>query len=217
MKSDFSKMTKAELIVQLQNLEEKTGEKTDDLSLESALQKIQSELIAPKDKYNSFGKYKYRSAEGILEALKPLLDKYDCVLLLTDCVKQTGDFVYCEATAEILKDGKSVVVKAQAGIPESKKGMDLSQIFGTSSSYARKYALNGLFLIDDSKDADSDEHHRETNRSKSFSNDADNKPWLNESTEAFKKAVEYIKNGGDIDTIRTKYKISKAVEQKLKQ
>lgn len=116
--------------------------------------KIQSELKAPKNQFNKFGNYKYRNCEDILEALKPLLLKYECVLTITDEVKEIGGLVYVEATASIQKGDEGRTVTAQAGITPDRKGMDLSQSFGASSSYARKYALNGLFLIDDTKDAD---------------------------------------------------------------
>lgn len=122
------------------------------------LRKIQVELKAPKDKYNNFGKYAYRSAEGILEAVKPLLEKYECTLTLTDEIALIGDRYYVRATAMIVSGGERVCVSALAREEDSKKGMDGSQITGTASSYARKYALNGLFLIDDTKDADTDEY-----------------------------------------------------------
>ena len=116
--------------------------------------KIQNELKAPKNQYNSFGKYKYRSCEDILEALKPLLSKYGCTLTITDKVKEVAGFIYIEAVARITDGESNIECKAQAGVNPEKKGMDISQSFGSSSSYARKYALNGLFLIDDTKDAD---------------------------------------------------------------
>lgn len=125
--------------------------------------KIQTELKAPKNLYNSFGKYKYRNAEGIMEAVKPLLKKYNCYLTLCDDIHMIGDRYYLRATATFVnKEGKSVVVTALAREDDNKKGMDGSQITGTASSYARKYALNGLFLIDDTKDADTDEYKVES-------------------------------------------------------
>lgn len=120
---------------------------------------IQSELKAPKGNFNSFGKYHYRSQEDILEALKPLLLKYECVLSITDEVKQIGTYTFIESTVCFVNKEKQVVqVSAQAGISD-RKGMDIAQSFGSSSSYARKYALNGLFLIDDTKDADASNTH----------------------------------------------------------
>jgi len=120
---------------------------------------IQAELKAPKNQYNAFGKYKYRSVEDILEAVKPLLLKYECTLIIEDEVKEIGGIVFIEATASIQKDMEGRAVTAQAGIDINRKGMDVAQSFGSSSSYARKYALNGLFLIDDTKDPDSTNDH----------------------------------------------------------
>ena len=119
------------------------------------LQIIQSKLKAPKGNYNSFGKYKYRSAEDILEAVKPLLNEENCILTLSDEIVQVGDRYYIKATCTLTNsDGQIVETSALAREEETKKGMDASQITGTASSYARKYALNGLFCIDDTKDAD---------------------------------------------------------------
>ena len=120
---------------------------------------IQSELKAPKNQYNAFGKYKYRSCEDILEAVKPLLKEKGCYLVLSDEVKEVAGIPYVDATAIFIKGSESVTVKAQAGIDPNRKGMDIAQSFGSSSSYARKYALNGLFLIDDTKDADATNDH----------------------------------------------------------
>lgn len=127
-----------------------------------ALKKIQAELKAPKGQYNSFGKYYYRSAESILEAVKPLLAKYGAELTLSDDIIEVGGRIYVKAIATITDGTGKVTATAFAREPEEKKGMDGSQITGTASSYARKYALNGLFLIDDTKDADTDEYHNQT-------------------------------------------------------
>jgi hypothetical protein len=124
---------------------------------------IQNELKAPKNQFNAFGKYKYRNCEDILEALKPLLLKYECTLTMEDEVKEVGGIVFIETTVSIQidKEGRMEgrAVTAQAGIDINRKGMDVAQSFGSSSSYARKYALNGLFLIDDTKDPDSTNDH----------------------------------------------------------
>ncbi len=123
---------------------------------------IQHELKAPKDKTNTFGKYKYRSCESILEAVKPLLHKYGCKLTLSDDSKEMCGIPVVIAIATFIDSkGNQTVVKAEAGVEINKKGMDVAQTFGASSSYARKYALNGLFLIDDTKDADSNEFHNQ--------------------------------------------------------
>ena len=178
------------------------------------LQKIQAELKAPKNQRNNFGKYNYRSCEDILEAVKPLLNKYDCTLTVSDEIKEVGSIVYVEAIA-IISDGETQVhTKAQAGIDPNRKGMDIAQSFGSSSSYARKYALNGLFLIDDTKDADSTNTHGNASKtSKTVSND--DKAWLNENTPEFTKAKAYIKGGGKIENIEAKYKISKNTKDAL--
>ena len=125
--------------------------------------KVQAELKAPKSKYNSFGKYKYRSLEDILEGVKPLLEKNKASLVIADSIEQVGDRYYLKATATFIdtENGESVSNSALARESADKKGQDDSQITGTASSYARKYALNGLFLIDDTKDADTDEAHVE--------------------------------------------------------
>ena len=119
------------------------------------LQKIQTELKAPKGQYNSFGKYKYRSCEDILEAVKPILAKYNASITLSDSLEYIGNRYYIKATATLhIAESESCQVTAFAREEEEKKGMDGSQITGTASSYARKYALNGLLAIDDTKDSD---------------------------------------------------------------
>ena len=125
------------------------------------LMKVQSKLKAPKGQYNSFGKYSYRSCEDILEALKPLLAEVEAIVNVSDEVKLIGDRFYVEATAMFLdcETGDSIIAKAYAREDESKKGMDLAQVTGSVSSYARKYALNGLFAIDDNKDSDATNTH----------------------------------------------------------
>ena len=116
---------------------------------------IQSELKAPKSQFNKFGGYKYRKAEDILEAVKPLLAKQKCTLIITDDVVLIGNRIYVKATATIKnKNGECETTTGWAREEETKKGMDGSQITGASSSYARKYALNGLFAIDDNADSD---------------------------------------------------------------
>lgn len=130
------------------------------------LLEIQTELKAPKSQYNSFGKYNYRSCEDILEAVKPLCRKHGVALMVNDEVKEIGGRFYIQAVATLheLEGDGLIVATAYAREPESKSGMDQSQITGTASSYARKYALNGLFCIDDTKDADTDKYKAQTNR-----------------------------------------------------
>ena len=164
------------------------------MEFKEKLQKIQCELKAPKNLYNSFGKYKYRNAEGICEAVKPMLEKYKLTLTMTDDIIVLGQhspiqwehteydsykkkdvqvmsifsdqrfYIKALVTLSDCESDNSITVSALARESEVKKGVDESQITGTASSYARKYALNGLFLLDDTKDADSDEYHNQTKK-----------------------------------------------------
>ena len=131
--------------------------------MQQKLMEIQTKIKAPKNLFNSFGKYKYRNAEGICEAVKPYLAEQKCSLTLSDEIIAVCDRVYVKATATLTdtETNQSISVSAMAREAEKKAGMDESQITGTASSYARKYALNGLFLLDDTKDADSEEHQTE--------------------------------------------------------
>lgn len=136
---------------------------SEELNLTQKLLNVQRDLKAPKGQFNNFGKYKYRSAEDILEAVKPLNAREGILLTISDEPMFIGDWHYIKATASIT-DGKDThIVTAFARESQVKKGMDDSQITGTASSYARKYALNGMYLIDDTKDADTDEHRNQTN------------------------------------------------------
>ena len=131
------------------------------MKLHEKLLAIQTKLKAPKGQYNSFGKYSYRSAEDILEAVKPLNAEQGVLLTITDEIKEIGGRVYVVATATVSDGTDELKVSAFAREPENKKGMDESQITGATSSYARKYALNGLYAIDDNKDADTNEHKQQ--------------------------------------------------------
>ena len=136
------------------------------MSVYEKLSKIQTELKAPKGQYNSFGKYKYRSCEDILEAVKPLNAKHGIVLTVGDEVVEISNRFYVKATAVFvdIESGEKIINTALAREDDSKKGMDGSQITGTASSYARKYCLNGLYCIDDTKDADTDEYRHQQER-----------------------------------------------------
>lgn len=125
------------------------------------LAKIQQELKSPKGQHNKFGNFNYRSCEDILEAVKPFLS--GATLTLSDEVKSVGDVLYIEATARLNHNSEIAEAKASAGINLVRKGMDVAQSFGASSSYARKYALGGLFLLDDTKDADTKDNSGEVN------------------------------------------------------
>lgn len=128
------------------------------------LLKIQSSVSVPKNQYNKFGDYDYRSCEDILSALKPLLSQEKCTLTVNDELLMVGNRYYIKATAKFIdcESGESVYNDSYAREEETKKGMDSSQITGTASSYARKYALNGLFLLDDVKDADTNENQQQS-------------------------------------------------------
>lgn len=166
--------------------------------------KIQSELKAPKNQFNSFGKYNYRSLEDILEAVKPLLYKHGLVLNISDEVKELAGELFINATATITNGESVYSVSAQAGIDVNKKGMDKSQAYGSASSYARKYALNGLFLIDDTKDADATNTHGKTTTEKAT---------LQPNSQAFVKVVSALKSGNyTMDDVKAKYVINKEVQ-----
>lgn len=128
------------------------------------LMAIQRELKAPKGNYNNFGEYKYRSCEDILEAVKPLCYKNESVLTISDELCQIGERYYIKATATLKTPDTEFIATAYAREAENKKKLDESQITGVASSYARKYALNGLFCIDDTKDADTDEYHKQSEK-----------------------------------------------------
>ena len=131
-----------------------------DSKLLDKLKSIQVELKAPKDQFNKFGGYKYRNAEGICEAVKPYLSKYNVALTISDEIIAVGDRIYVKATATLhdVTNGDLLSVSAFAREAAEKKGMDSAQVTGATSSYARKYALNGLFLLDDTKDVDTEEY-----------------------------------------------------------
>ena len=167
---------------------------------------IQNELKAPKSQYNSFGKYKYRKCEDILEAVKPLLKKHNLILTITDEINEVGGLIFVEAIAVLTDGNDKIMVKAQAGIAE-RKGMDIAQSFGSSSSYARKYALNGLFLIDDTQDSDAEPPvEKKTVKSKTK---------LTPGSTEYKKVFEALKNGFKMDQVKSKYTVTKAVESQL--
>lgn len=138
------------------------------MNIYEKLAAVQQETKAPKNLYNSFGEYKYRSAENILEAVKPILERNGALICLSDDIVEIGGRIYVKATATFLdaKDGAAVQVTAFAGETAEKKKLDASQLTGVASSYARKYALNGLLLLDDTKDADTDEFARQTGADK---------------------------------------------------
>ena len=131
------------------------------MNIYEKLSKVQTELKAPKNQFNGFGKYKYRNCEDILEAVKPLLAKNKLTMLISDEIEHIGERFYIKATVTLfdVENGETIITSKLAREEETKKGMDASQLTGSTSSYAAKYALNGLFLIDDTKDADATNNH----------------------------------------------------------
>lgn len=143
------------------------------MNIYEKLMAIQTELKAPKNLVNSFGEYRYRNAEGIMEAVKPYLKKYGCALTLEDEVVQQGERYYIVAYAKLHnldEEGGCVRTSAWAREAEEKKKLDVAQVTGAASSYARKYALNGLFILDDTKDPDTDESYERDGRAEEFRN-----------------------------------------------
>ena len=174
---------------------------------------IQSELKAPKSQYNSFGKYQYRNAEDILEAVKPLLKKNNCHLTITDEIILIGDRYYVKATAEITNGTEVVATSALAREEESKKGMDSAQLTGATSSYARKYALNGLFCIDDTKDSDYNNQgdkgdkvgQESTKQVQTPTKDVKQAPNVPPITEEVKAEIAQAQTSDDINKLWKKY------------
>lgn len=181
-------------------------------NLNKSLIKVQSELKAPKGQRNKFGNYNYRSAEDILEAVKPLLAKNNLSMQVSDTVQEVAGIPYIESMVIVSDGDAQVVVTAQAGIDPNRKGMDIAQCFGASSSYARKYALNGMFLIDDTKDPDATNDHGRS------SAPAQSAPALLPLTDEIKaKMVSAVAEGkrDAVESALGKYKITAKVRKEI--
>jgi hypothetical protein len=177
------------------------------MELAEKLSKIQVEFKAKKSKYNSFGKYNFRSAEDILEALKPMNEKYGVYFTINETLINANPPIMASvATIKDVTSCMTIDCQAVVGVDLEQKGMAMPQRYGSASSYAKKYALGNLLLIDDTADADATNNH---------SNEPKTKPFLVEGTDAFSKAIDYIAEGGDIKIIETKYNITDEVKQKL--
>ena len=184
-----------------------------ELTLNQKLSLIQKEFKANKSKFNSFGKYNFRSAEDILEALKPYNEKYGVSFIIREeliSMYTEDKLPIMKSTATIFDNNGVNEISATAivGVDLEQKGMQMPQKFGSASSYAKKYALGNLLLIDDTQDSDASNKHEKTAP-------VDNLKWLNKNTPEFTKAIEYLKNGGNIATIENKYKLAKAVKDEL--
>jgi hypothetical protein len=197
--------------------------------------KIQEELKAPKNQRNNFGGYNYRSAEDIIEAVKPIAHRYGYYLIISDEIVEVGGRIYVKATARLQPNEAGNIYSATgwAREEETKKGMDGAQITGAASSYARKYALNGLLAIDDTKDADATNMHGKEEVSttmvaqtapavrvypakNSSDKPEDDKAWLNKNNPKWSLIVQQFKTGeNNINNLRKEFKVSKAVEAEL--
>jgi|TARA_R100001463_G_scaffold1408_4_gene6250 hypothetical protein len=168
-----------------------------ELTLQQKLARVQTEFKSKKSRFNSFGKYYFRSAEDILEAIKPFLLKYGVTVTVNEKLLTDGPIPILETTAAIHDDkGLSLKAKAVVGVDLNQKGMQTPQQFGSASSYGKKYALGNLFLIDDTQDSDATNNHKEN---------------LTDIT----KAIDYVKSGGKLDAIKKKYQLTPAQEQEL--
>ena len=179
------------------------------MTLNEKLAIIQTKFKSKKSRFNSFGKYYFRSAEDILEATKPFLLELGVSVTINEEVRVLFDNVPIIESTATISDGENVILAtAVVGVDLSQKGMQVPQQFGSASSYGKKYALGNLFLIDDTQDSDaSNDHGKSAVKSK---------PMLDINTDAFKKAIEYVKAGGTMNAINTKYKVSIPAKAELK-
>ena len=181
------------------------------MTIHEKLSKIQQEFKAKKSRFNSFGKYNFRSAEDILEATKPFLKELGVTVTITEkLVENYSDKLppMIESKATISDGEKDIHAIAVVGVDLNQKGMQTPQQFGSASSYGKKYALGNLFLIDDTADADATNTHGRDQKK--------DKPELKSGTDAFTKAIDYIKSGGSITAINAKYKVDVAAKAELK-
>jgi len=169
---------------------------------------IQTKLKAKKSSYNSFGKYYFRKAEDILEAIKPFLIEHGVTVTINEQIIATDPVPTLQSTATISDGENSIHATALVGVDLNQKGMQTSQQFGAASTYGKKYALGNLLLIDDTQDADSGDKPSVVDKIK-----AKAKQLI--SADQMKKAEEYVLAGGDVETIKSKYKLSKAQEKQL--
>jgi len=177
------------------------------MTIHEKLSKIQQEFKAKKSRFNSFGKYNFRSAEDILEALKPFNEKYNVYFKVDETYLGEG-VIESSATAIDAESAMEITAKAIVGVDFNQKGMQVPQQFGSASSYGKKYALGNLLLIDDTADAEATNTHGRDQKI--------DKPVLKAGTDAFTKAIEYIKSGGTITAINAKYKVDTAAKAELK-
>jgi len=179
------------------------------MKLNEKLATIQTKFKSKKSRFNSFGKYNFRSAEDILEATKPFLLELGVTVTINEKLIASDPFPILESTATI-SDGDAdfaIHAKAIVGVDLQQKGMQTPQKFGSASSYGKKYALGNLFLIDDTADSDATNAHGKAPKAKNT--------LTSEKDPAYQKAIDFIKNGGKIEAIKAKYSLSKEIETKL--
>jgi len=181
-----------------------------ELTLNKKLSLIQKEFKASKSKFNSFGKYNFRSAEDILEALKPFNEKYQVCFIITEELISCGTPILLSKATILDNNGiNEISATAIVGVDLNQKGMQVPQQFGSASSYGKKYALGNLLLIDDTQDPDATNTH-----GKPVTSEVEQK-WLNVNTPEYTQAIEYLKNGGNLEAIEKKYKLAKKVKDEL--
>ena len=175
------------------------------MKLNEKLATIQTKFKSKKSRFNSFGKYYFRSAEDILEAIKPYLLEHGITVTINE--ELINDNFVIKTTATISDGMDAIHATAIVGVDADQKGMQMPQRFGSASSYGKKYALGNLFLIDDTQDSDAINDHGQSA--------VNAKQWLNKGSDAFDKAIDYVKAGGKIDAIKQKYSMNKEVEAEL--
>jgi len=175
------------------------------MKLNEKLATIQTKFKSKKSRFNSFGKYYFRSAEDILEAIKPFLLEHGITVTINE--ELINDNFVIKTTATISDGMDAIHATAIVGVDAEQKGMQMPQRFGSASSYGKKYALGNLFLIDDTQDSDATNDHGQSA--------VNAKQWLNKDTTQYQKAVDYVKAGGKVSSIREKYSMSKEVEAEL--
>ena len=175
------------------------------MKLNQKLKEIQVKFKAKKSRFNSFGKYNFRSAEDILEAIKPHLTSYDVSVVVNEEIVLINELLPVIKTTATITDGlESIDATAIVGVDLKQKGMQVPQQFGSASSYGKKYALGNLFLIDDTQDSDATNNHGRAA-----------KPWLKKEADSFDKAVDYVKAGGKVEAIKNKYTLEPELEKHL--
>ena len=175
------------------------------MKLNEKLATIQTKFKSKKSRFNSFGKYYFRSAEDILEAIKPYLLEHGITVTINE--ELINDNFVIKTTATISDGMDAIHATAIVGVDINQKGMQMPQRFGSASSYGKKYALGNLFLIDDTQDSDATNDHGQSS--------VNAKQWLNKGSDAFDKAIDYVKAGGKVDSIKKKYSMNKEVETEL--